>query len=305
MFYNTYEEIYNLVNLGYSLVSYTYSEKYSKWLTKLSIKDENGKKVPPIKSGRGILYIENNTLMCDGKEEIITPEYGYWVLLGRNPKLLVLDFDLREGGDSLNDLLGEVKENLGWLNKSSYVRTPSGGIHMYFKIPDFSHPKYNLYDGYYSIKSRAPEPLICKQHVDVRVGYNSGIPLPGIIKKGVPYQWEYGYLTDAIEMPIHVASKLCCEPKFVNPENMISDNSKPITSDTVEKYLNNIRLAAEGSRQGTLNANAYYLGQYIAAGKVNISNNDVYSQLINAGLQTGLSLDEVETTVKNALNSSK
>ena len=71
--------------------------------------------------------------------KVVSAWYGYWsrsnvgIVTGGASRLFVLDVDVAKGGF---DSLAQLESEHGKLPPTLRVRTPSGGIHIYFHVPD-------------------------------------------------------------------------------------------------------------------------------------------------------------------------
>jgi hypothetical protein len=70
--------------------------------------------------------------------------------------------------------------------------------------------------------------------------------------------------------------------------------------ETVRYVLQNVARAEPGTRNNTLNHEAYFLASFVTAGAW--SEEKYYANLRRAGLNCGLELDEVDRTIDSALS---
>lgn len=119
-------------------------------------------------------------------------------------RLFVVDFDPRhdpETGEewTLERLKGEVEEQIGCaLPATLAARTPSGGVHLYFLMPE---------DGGAPIRNRGNLP----NHVDVRGLGGYVIAPPSVMEDGRRYRWLHGLGPDEaqiVEAPAALIAEL-------------------------------------------------------------------------------------------------
>ncbi len=192
------------------------------------------------------------------------PKAMIGVATGRNG-LFVVDFDPRidpETGEEwdLPRLKGELEAQMGCpLPSTLAVRTPSGGVHVYFPQPEGAH-----------IRNRGNLP----EHVDVRGEGGYVIAPPSVMANGSRYRW----LRDDPDAPVAIAP-----PALVDILRTASKTAKPRGSSSVagegddsarrdyalkalDAECNNVRSAKSGTRQDALNTAAFNVAQLVAAG---------------------------------------
>lgn len=188
------------------------------------------------------------------------------VAMGGNG-LFVLDFDPRidaETGEewTLDRLKAELEEQIGGaLPASLAVRTPSGGVHVYFAQPAAGEP----------IRNRGNLP----RHVDVRGEGGYVIAPPSCMEDGRRYRW----LRDDAEAPIadapaslitilqtrKGASAPAGKPKGKGV-GAANDSARRYALSALDGECRAIQTAPSGERQDALNRGAFAIAQLVAAG---------------------------------------
>ena len=197
------------------------------------------------------------------------PDALIGVATGVKAGIFVVDFDPRidpETGEefTLERLKAETEAQIGCpLPASLAVRTPSGGVHVYYRMPE-GEP----------IRNRGSLP----KHVDVRGEGGYVVAPPGVNSAGGAYRWLRG----ASDAPIADAPQALIEQ--LRPANATRPRkaSKPHGSpapvgdggSAIESYAlaaldaecAAIAKAGSGGRQDALNRAAFNVAQLVAAG---------------------------------------
>jgi len=168
------------------------------------------------------------------------------------------------------------------------VQTPRGGLHLYF-----AHPGETISN---SAGRLAPG-------VDVRGDGGYIVAAPSRSPRG-----EYRWLRPPAEVsPPPIPDWLRDELKA--PKRSIIDESNAAPSqndlkeiaDEFEASLGRVRTSKEGSRNDTLNRNAYLVGKMVGAGV--LDRNVALERLIEAAVSGGLPADESRRTAESGLRS--
>ena len=263
-------------------------------------KDKDGK---PIKGTGGV------SKATTAPEQIKTwwkrwPQAMIGLAMGHNG-LFALDFDPRideATGEvfTLERLKAETETQIGCaLPASLAARTPSDGVHVYFRQPE-GEP----------IRNRGNLP----PHVDVRGLGGYVIAPPSVMSDARRYRWLHGSGPDALEVAEAPAALIAVlrekgGKKAEGPPSTASSGSPPPESrgrkgaapdvaDAVRKYalaaldgeIRTLRGAGDGHRNDQLNTSALKLASLVAAGVLD-------ETIVRASLESaarGIGLDERE-----------
>lgn len=193
------------------------------------------------------------------------PAAGVGIAGGGPARLVMLDVD--HGADG-RAALAALETELGCLPPTALALTPRGGEHRYFSFPvdqDLTRVKN-------SVSKLAP-------HIDVRAvgGYVVAPPTPG-------YVWQTS--GPVAELPAPWAQRLV-------------SLSSGYADAALKNAASKVRDAEEGTRNDTLNREAFSLGGLVAAGT--LSEYVVTETLIAAGVAAGLSATEARQTVASGI----
>lgn len=199
------------------------------------------------KDGEWVVDTNNPTIMKD--IGLIT---GVDVKAGTPSNLIVLDLDVNhddEGTDGVANfkkLLEERNINVEEVMDTVTVSTPSGGLHLYYKLPvDWETVRkvdaFRLLMPTYTNEEGKEEHY--KSGIDV-LGNNGVIPLPGTIRNKDGKQGMYKLIKDKEEIPVLPVAlqQLIDEVKTTQQGNTGNNNSLDVISiftDGVEKGSRN------------------------------------------------------------------
>lgn len=230
----------------------------------------------------GKVYTKN----IDGKEVggIVT---GYSLLTGEKSGIMVIDIDMNHGDGSINgidsfekfisDLLDNDKKTL---QDTLSVRTPRGGLHLYFKYKKGLKNRANYIDG-----------------VDVRTdGGLIVIPNSEVKNDGIKGTYEVINDGDILEMPEALFNRLLDMDK--PKESTINTKANNTKNFMCNKYY---KVVEEGSRNSTLTS---WLGFTIKQNPVmrNKENLLPYAHMYNrCYFKPHLDDEEVEKNVESVL----
>jgi hypothetical protein len=195
--------------------------------------------------------------------------------------LLVVDVDPDHGGsDSLGDLVA-----LELVPRTLWVRTGSGGAHLYYRHPGRDMPS---------------RPMPERAGIDIKAdgGY---VVLPPSIhhRTRQPYQWGAGPV-DTVEMPPALLE--ACLPKV--PALSPTPPAEPTTHRAggiscpdrlLTSTLNAVRNAPEGKRRTTLYGAARGVARMVAAGA--ISQADAVAALTDVGQQVEQTARDIRAAI--------
>lgn len=191
---------------------------------------------------------------------------AFWSIpTGPSTGLLVLDVDVKDGKEGLKSLEGKE------IPHTMCQRTRTGGIHYFFRYPQ---------DG---------------RRYGNRVNF-----LPGLDTRG-----EGGYVIYYgvdMSMPIAEAPQWLIEYAAQKPVEASGDVYRvgpEIAQGIIENALENVRHAAGGESNDTLNKEAFRVGQLIAAQAVTYD--WAFEALLRAAIERGKPVREARATIKSGL----
>lgn len=184
--------------------------------------------------------------------------------------LVVVDVDLAKGAtlDGLD------------LPPTVTVETGGGGLHFYFRTDE-------------EVRNSAGR---LAPHVDVR-GEGGQVVAAGSVhpETGEAYRYQDGRSPDEVEvadLPLWVSERLSQRP----PRKPGASRDARYARAALEDELRNVREAAEGTRNITLNKAAFVLGQFIGAGL--LTREEVEAALLGA---TALPPEEARATIDSGI----
>lgn len=130
---------------------------------------------------------------------------------------------------------------------------------------------------------------------------------PSIHPSGATYEWGAGYGPDHPIAPCPtwlagLAARRSTRPVTpVAPRRQMTGSRTKWAQTALDAECGRVALAAEGTRNETLNAAAFNLGQIVGSG--NLDAGDVTTQLVAAATRAGLSQNEAEATIRSGLQS--
>jgi len=164
------------------------------------------------------------------------------------------------------------------------VGTPSGGTHLYFTQP----PGHQLHNSAGRLGWK----------IDTR-GHGGYVVASGSVVNGTRYRTECG--ARPAPLPGWITAALTTEAAGLarrSPEQGVRD-STAYAQAALRAELERVLSATEGSRNHTLNAAAYSLGQLTAAGQ--LDRDAVESALLAAAAHIGLGTAEAARTIESGL----
>ena len=200
--------------------------------------------------------------------------------------ILVVDLDVPKGNRTEDgrqvfwDLIKSLK--IPW-EPTRQVRTPSGGVHLYYKPP----PGVFLKN---SVGRLGPG-------VDIRAigGYVVG---PGSVVDGGRYEVEVaGPIRDLPQPLVELLGTPVVERRDPMP---IRGDVSGYAAGAMRNELGRLADAAKGTRNATLNSVAYRLGRLVGAGV--IDREWVEDALLFQGVRIGLGEAECVATIRSGLN---
>lgn len=211
------------------------------------------------------------------------------VVTGKKSGLFCLDVDGEIGKQSLKNF----ESQYGELSKVCVAETPSGGLHYFFKMPDFElrnsagklAPGLDIRgDGGYIVV--APSEVINRDGVVGKYRYLTDTTLINTELQSAP-----GWLLSLLKAMGDKASK-------VTPNNVRTYGNSPYGLKALESECELVRSASPGQRNDQLNKSTFALFQLVAGN--DLDEKDVEYGLISAALSAGLHVREIEATLKSA-----
>lgn len=247
----------------------------------------------------GTLYLEKSPYTRHGFHDASTdidtinswwnsyPAALIGMLTGSVNGFFVLDVDNKHGVNG-STTLAELEAKHGKLPRTLTVRTPTGGYHYYFKMPDF--PIRNM-QGKLG-KTNCPG-------LDIRGDGGYIIYPPSTLADGRKYA-----VTVTLPMakaPDWLLTLLREEPRPVGeiiPVTTLSGEIDPYVAAAINNLLNEIRTVAQGGRNSTTSTNCHTLGKIVNGGHVGCI--DMEQQIRNAANSNPdrLSDKEIENCIK-------
>lgn len=223
------------------------------------------------------------------------PDALLGVATGSNSGFFVVDADTLDGhgNDGVGTLHRWIDEN-GGLPHTVQATTPSGGWHLYFRLPTALEIRN-------SASKLAPG-------IDIR-GEKGMVIVPPSCKPGssFPYCWANPpATTELADCPEWLLDKLRAfqHPSHGQPVGA----GRPLVdgSDSNEKYnlslveeISRLKKAQNGERNDALNCASFKLGQIVAEGGLNEA--IARSHLTTAASEIGLDLSEIGSTIESGL----
>ena len=218
----------------------------------------------------------------------------------------VVDLDPRD--HSSDDMLRGLADWCGGsLPPCAVTRTQSGGLHLWFALPEGVEKLGNRAGLFRKIKS-APDCI--REHVDIRGDGGYVIVPPSVMDTGKVYLWEVEPDGDLPQAPAILVDAICKrgafdESKAAAPAAVpgtISERAKAArnaggatpqekaqkayAASALDKAVADLRAAPKGTRGSDLNKAAFSLGGIVAAGL--LSETLVRSELFSASEANGL-----------------
>ncbi len=199
--------------------------------------------------------------------------------------IVVIDVDPRHGGDRSLD---QLVERHGPLPATRAVRTPSGGIHLYYQTPE-------------------PVPTTAGRlapGIDTRADGGYVLAPPSRGARGVRYETANGrhpvtlpdWITDTLTTQRPTAA---IEPATLTIAADVAVPAERWAEAALHRELDTVTRAKEGERNATLNRSAFNLGQIAAAG--HLQPDTIRDLLRRAATNAGLHPKEIDPTITSGL----
>ncbi|WP_299022458.1 DUF3987 domain-containing protein [uncultured Photobacterium sp.] len=242
------------------------------------------------------------------RESLASPELfkahdgNLGLITGHNGNLNLLAIDVDRTDEGIEQAKLEFVEKYGFVDWESACcqATPSGGRHYFFRIPDGIEisNRAGIIDG-----------------VDIRGEGGYVVISPSVARcKHTGELKAYHWLTDiplheAAEISVEVATAIAQSGKEKLKETVIQEPvptqpnyNVPTTAygaKALDGCISEMLIAKEGTRNDTLNAQAFNVGRLIGGHQVN--QNDGYNGLVDAALNIGLSEQEAKATIASGI----
>ena len=219
---------------------------------------------------------------------VCTPGETVGILCGSKSGVIVFDLDRKHGKDGV----AEWERRFGPLPATATVRTPSGGLHLYF-----------LDTG--AINGCSVDFLNLKG-IDIRAGDKGFVlmpPSPG-------YDWLTSPETEILPVPTAVLEayqeqesqnagnclEMSCAVQAAGTE---AETSTPHGRQILDRECRKLANTSEGARNVALNRSAFQVGKLVKAGEVQFE--EACHYLITAARSTGLPDEEICRTLESGL----
>lgn len=198
--------------------------------------------------------------------------------------VMVVDIDTKHG-DGFEVLRG-LEAQHGALPPTLRVETPSGGQHIYLRLPDGE-----------TVRNTAGK---LGQNIDTR-GDGGYVVGPGSVTSD-------GCYSVASDLPIApcppwlldmLRQKPSAKRSAPIPPRAASGGTTRYGKAALERECRNVSTAAEGQRNATLNRSSLAIGQLVAGGEV--AESDAVAELIMAAFACGLPEHELNATIQSGM----
>lgn len=207
------------------------------------------------------------------------PNANIVTFTGHEAGFFVLDVDRRHGGDVS---LAALEREHGTLLPTLTTQT-GDGFHYYFKTPGFPVRSMDLAPG-----------------VEVK-GEKGAVTLPpSVHASGHVYRW-IGTVRDIAAAPAWLFDRVRPVARHVvaTPPRVCAAGTARYAQRALESEADSVRRASDGTRNNTLNAASFSLGQLVGAGL--LTHEDVTGVLLDAAIASGLSEAEAHATIASGL----
>ena len=216
-----------------------------------------------------------------------TPNANVGIATGEKSNIWVLDIDQKDKGlDTLKELETEHGEII-----TRKIRTGGGGVHFYFSYQPGFKNNVSILPG-----------------VDIRTDGGYVIAPPSVHANGKAYE----VIKDIEPLPapewliklIVDKNIIQTEKKKINNEPVkLTDKTTAYGRKALEVQCANVRQAASGIRNHTLNKAAYSIGRLIAGGEIEM--NEAITALEISGSDAGLDILESKKTINSGITSGR
>ena len=208
-----------------------------------------------------------------------TPDANIGVATGAPSGIFVVDFDGDDGRATARDWIA-----MGRSLKALWQRTPSGGYHAVFTMPNVELPNSARKLG---------------AGVDTRGDGGYILAAPSVHPNGGRYEWPDQHRVPS--MPGWLFGLLRVLPPDRPQYKPGTTDANAYVDAAIQSCLESLATAPEGTRNHTLNACSYSLGRLVGAGY--LTKQQVWEALQPAALAAGLQRRETQQTILSGLRS--
>ena len=213
------------------------------------------------------------------------PDSNIGLPMGGEARLVALDIDGPKGRDSLANL--EAQHELLPLTLTSRSGREDGGEHRLFRVPD----GFDI--------SAISNRVNVAPGLDIRAEGGQIVVAPSMHASGKRYEWTQKQAPAPLPRWLYtLIARKQHRPKykrdFTRPSHL-----HPYGWGALVKGSNTVAAAVPGTRNDTLNSEAYCLGQLVAGGV--LDRLLVEQHLTEAALHTGLKEQEIQRTLRSGL----
>jgi len=196
---------------------------------------------------------------------------------------IVIDADPRDGED-VEGVISRLEAEIGAIPVTKTSRTPSGGLHLWFRMPDGDPPKNAASRGV--------------KNVDWRSEGGYVIAPPSVMDDGTFYEWvrecDPAPISEGISDLIYRRGKWAPKraTKAPKSDGVMSDDAavRRYCMGVLDNKVEMVRSAPPGTRNATINECALNVGHYVGAG--GLSRSVAYAALYDACLSWGIGADD-------------
>lgn len=205
--------------------------------------------------------------------------------------LVVLDLDVKAEADGLATVAVLEREH-GQLPATVAVETPTGGLHLYFRLPAGRRARC-------SVSRIGPG-------VDVRGDGGMVVAPPSVHPNGSAYAWQDGrapWQVPIAILPDAWVALLQPAAAGANDDTAAPGLTSRYGARALASEVQRVATAPGGTRNDALNKGAFRIGQLLAAGHVD--SDTAQARLTAAGVQAGLPASEADKTAQSGLKAGR
>lgn len=208
----------------------------------------------------------------------------------KDGRFIVIDCDVKSGENGVNNFTKMLIEHSVNIDKIFQSRTPSGGRHFYFKLPDHIATLSNH-------RGRLPD------NVEVKGNTSCILARGSVTTDGKCYLNDTNSdlnINNTLTLPTWLIDILTPPPpqSYVAPI-MPLGNAIEYVKSAIAFECDNIRLSSIGCRNNTLNSSSFSIGTLVGANLLSYS--EAENHLLQAALSINLTKIESLKTIKSGL----
>ena len=217
------------------------------------------------------------------------PDLNIGIRTGEASGIVVIDVDAHEGAaNGYESMRALATKGLRFPTGNrrtgcAIVKTPSGGLHLYYAAPR-------------EVKIKSTNGVLAPG-LDTRGEGGYIVAPPSITDKG-SYVWKQSPDT-LLELPGWVIERCKVTPVPERPRVEPTESIPPTVARMLRDRLDRIAQASNGQRNATLNREAFYLAQYIGKG---FDEQQLTEWLRQAALKSKMPECEARRTIRSALD---